>query len=83
MQVVRPLAEITESETLEEGGGVRNLSFFGCSSVSRSVVSDSLHPPGLELTRLLCAWISAGRILEWVAISFRGSVNSSPFYQLN
>ena len=34
---------------------------FSSSSVSHSVVSDSLRPHELELTRLLCPWDSAGR----------------------
>ena len=45
---------------------------FALSSVqfSRSVVSDSLWPHGLEPTSLLCPWdFSRPRILEWVAIS--------------
>ena len=37
---------------------------------SRSVMSDSLRPHGLQPTRLLRPWNSPGRILEWVAISF-------------
>ena len=42
--------------------------------VSRSVVSDSLRPRGLQSTRPLCPWDSPARILEWVAIpSSRGS----------
>ena len=48
--------------------------FSSSSSVSHSVVSDSLQPHELELTRLLCSWDSAGRNMEWVAVSFsRGS----------
>ena len=43
-------------------------------SFSRSVMSDSLQPHRLWLTRLLCLWISQAGILEWVAIPFcRGS----------
>ena len=42
-------------------------------SVSRSAVSDSLWPHGLQPTRLLCPWDSPGK-KTWVAISFsRGS----------
>ena len=42
--------------------------------VSCSVLSDCLRPHGLQLTRLLCPWISQARILGWVAIPFsRGS----------
>ena len=37
---------------------------------SRSVVSDSLGPHGLQPTRFLCPWDFPARILEWVAISF-------------
>ena len=41
---------------------------------SRSGVSDSLQPRGLQPTRLLCPWIFQARVLEWIAISFsRGS----------
>ena len=41
---------------------------------SRSVMSDSLQPHGLKLTRLLHPWDSQARILEWVAFPFsRGS----------
>ena len=39
-------------------------SFFLClesESVSRSVVSDSLGPHGLQPTRLLCSWTSPGK----------------------
>ena len=36
-------------------------SLLSCVSVSRSVVSDSLPPHGLELTRLLCPWDSPGK----------------------
>ena len=36
---------------------------------SCSVVSDSLWPHGVKLTRLLCPWDFPGRIPEWVAIS--------------
>ena len=35
--------------------------FSSSSSVSHSVVSDSLQPHERELTRLLCSWDSAGR----------------------
>ena len=45
-----------------------------CAVLSRSVVSDSLWPHGLQPTRLLCPWISQARILEWVAMpASRGS----------
>ena len=37
---------------------------------SRSVVSDSLWPHGLQPTRLLCPWIFQARVLEWGAIAF-------------
>ena len=37
---------------------------------SRSVVSDSLRPYGLQPTRLLRPWIFQARVLEWVAIAF-------------
>ena len=41
---------------------------------SRSVVSDSLGPPGLQPIRLLHPWDFPGKSTEWVAISFsRGS----------
>ena len=41
---------------------------------SRSVLSDSLRPHGLQSTRLSIHGIFQARILEWVAISFsRGS----------
>ena len=42
---------------------------------SRSVVSDSLRPHGLQPTRLLRPWIFQARVLEWGAIAF-----SSLFY---
>ena len=38
--------------------------------LSRSVVSDSVRPHGLQPTRLLRPWDSPARVLEWVAISF-------------
>ena len=38
--------------------------------VSRSVVSDSLRPHGLQPTRLFRHWNSPGKILEWIAILF-------------
>ena len=38
---------------------------------SRSVVSDSYRPHGLQPTRLLCPWISQARVLEWAAIAIR------------
>ena len=45
-----------------------------------SIESNSLQPFGLQLTRLLCAWDSPGRILKWIAMpSSRGS--SQPRYQ--
>ena len=37
---------------------------------SRSVVSDSLRPYGLQPTRLLRPWIFQARVLEWGAIAF-------------
>ena len=37
---------------------------------SSSVMSDSLQPHGLSLTRLPGPWISQARILEWVVIFF-------------
>ena len=37
---------------------------------SRSVVSDSSRPHGLQPTRLLCPWDFQARVLEWVAIAF-------------
>ena len=37
---------------------------------SRSVVSDSSQPHGLQPTRLLCPWDFPGKSLEWVAIAF-------------
>ena len=37
---------------------------------SSSVMSDSLQPHGLSLTRLPSPWISQARILEWVVIFF-------------
>ena len=41
---------------------------------SRSVVSDSLQPHGLQPIRLLRPWDFPRRVLEWIAISFfRGS----------
>ena len=41
---------------------------------SRSAMSDSLLPHGLQPTRHLHPWDFPGRVLEWVAISFsRGS----------
>ena len=36
---------------------------------SRSVMSDSLQPHGLQPTRLLRPWIFQARVLEWVAIA--------------
>ena len=39
-------------------------------SVSRSVLSNSLWPHGLQPTRLFSPWNSPARILEWVAIPF-------------
>ena len=45
-----------------------------CVCVSHSVMSDSLWPSGLQLSRLRCPWNSQLRTLEWVAIPFsRGS----------
>ena len=46
-----------------------------CTMLSRSVMSDSLCPYGLQPTRLLCpSGILLARILEWVAmLSSRGS----------
>ena len=42
--------------------------------VRHSIMSDSLGPHGLWPTRLLCPWVSPGKILQWVAIPFsRGS----------
>ena len=37
---------------------------------SRSVVSDSSRPHGLQPTRLLRPWIFQARVLEWGAIAF-------------
>jgi len=37
---------------------------------SRSVMSDSLWPHGLQPTRLLCPWVFQARVLEWGAIAF-------------
>ena len=37
---------------------------------SRSVVSDSQRPHGLQTTRLLRPWIFQARVLEWGAIAF-------------
>ena len=37
---------------------------------SRSVVSDSSQPHGLQPTRLLCPWDFPGKVLEWGAIAF-------------
>ena len=39
-------------------------------SASRSVMSDSLWPHGLQPAGLLYPWDSSARILEWVAIPF-------------
>ena len=45
-----------------------------CVCVSRSVVSDSLQPHGLQPARLLCPWHIPGKKTKWVAVSFsRGS----------
>jgi len=43
--------------------------------VSRQVIPNSFHPPGLQPTRLLCPWDFPGRnTWMWIAISFsRGS----------
>ena len=38
--------------------------------LSRSVVSDSVQPHGLQPTRLLHPWDFQARLLEWVAIAF-------------
>ena len=52
-----------------------------CVCVSHSVVSNSLRPYGLQLSRLLYPWDSPGKMLEWVAIPFsRGS--SQPWDQI-
>ena len=40
---------------------------------SRSVVSDSSWPRGLQTTRLLLSWIFQARVLEWVAIAVSGT----------
>ena len=37
---------------------------------SRSVISDSQRPHGLQPTRLLCPWDFPARVLEWAAIAF-------------
>ena len=42
--------------------------------IGHSVMSDSLQPHGLQLSRLLCSVIFLARILEWVAISFSREV---------
>ena len=44
---------------------------------SRSVMSDSSRPHGLQLTRLLSPWIFQARVLEWGAIAFSGSLLKS------
>ena len=43
-------------------------------SVSHSVVSNYLRSHGLQTARILCAWDSPARILEWVAISSPGDL---------
>ena len=46
------------------------ISFSNAWKWSRSVMSDSSRPHGLQPTRLLCPWIFQARVLEWAAIAF-------------
>ena len=51
---------------------------------SRSVVSNSLQPHGLQPTRLPCPWDSPGQKLEWVAMPFsRGSSQPRDWTQVS
>ena len=50
---------------------------------SRSVVSDSSRPHGLQPTRLLRPWDSQAGVLEWGAIAFSYSVMQALFFSLS
>ena len=45
---------------------------------SRSVVSDSLRPHGLQPTRLLHPWDSPGKSMEWIQSSYMQFICHSP-----
>ena len=57
---------------VEAGGGKKILILMSLLLLllSRSVVSDSVRPDGLQPTRLLHPWDFQARVLEWVAIAF-------------
>ena len=51
-------------------------------SLSRSVVSDSGQPHGLQPIRLLHPWDFPGEVLEWGAIAFSSIVAGTPQIQV-
>ena len=60
------------------------LGWRGSSSVSLSVVSDSLWSHGLWPARLLCPWDAPGKNLEWIAIPFsKGSSRPRDWTQIS
>ena len=55
--ILEPSVHLYFAQRYYRAGRFSN-TFQCCKSVSRSVVSDSLHPHGLSPTRLLCPWDS-------------------------
>ena len=65
-----PVPEILQARTVEWVA----ISFSNAWKWSRSVMSDSSQPHGLQPTRLLRPWDFQARVLEWVAIAFSAMI---------